>query len=540
MGFLTLIVNYVRQLAGLVVPFFAKVGDLRRFTPVVVWTIRIVLIGFIVAALYLLDTRFLHWGGEHGTLVKTSNPFIREYFLPLLGLLLIAIAWLAYWIWFLLRPEEEVSRFPDIDEAWAEALQALNKAGVDARELPLFLVLGRPAGREDPIFRSADLVAAVHQAPSRSKAPLHLYAYRQGNYDSIFVTCAGASLLGKHAAVMAGDEVLTDSQLQLSGQASGDLGMGNFDPYKTVQPEGEVKDILQIIRKARSEGRELTDDEKQKVTQLERKGKPSLLNKAGEMELYTARLLHLCRLIQQERRPYCPLNGIIILLPWAASDSDEEADQTGKLCRVEVDAVRSIFQLHCPIFALICDLQKAPGGQEFLDSFPREQIKNRLGQRFPLAPDLPPQGVLEKIESATNWVNQALLPLYACKFLKLDATVKAGSTTRTNKGLSYFLCALHERSKRLGQLMVRGLTTEEPKLLFGGCYVAATGEDPAREQAFVAGFLRKVIENQSSVSWTDAALAEDAARSRYAVVGYIIMAAVGAVTTLLLVLYASR
>src|SRR5438105_1685685 len=65
-------------------------------------------------------------------------------------------------------------------------------------DLPLFLGLGRPSGPEEALFDAAQLAFVVKQAPA-GPAPLHVYATR----DAIYVTCAGASLLGKHAANVA-------------------------------------------------------------------------------------------------------------------------------------------------------------------------------------------------------------------------------------------------------------------------------------------------------------------------------------------------
>ena len=48
------------------------------------------------------------------------------------------------------------------------------------------------------------------------------------------------------------------------------------------------------------------------------------------------------------------------------------------------------------------------------------------------------------------------------------------------------------------------------KLLFGGCYLAGTGENPETEQAFAPGVLARLMEMQDDVSWTEEALQEDA------------------------------
>src|SRR2546428_703171 len=80
--------------------------------------------------------------------------------------------------------------------------------------LPLCLALGRPEGPEDTtgedkackaeelLFnQAAQLNLVIRQAPQGSGTPIHVYASR----EAVFVTCAGASLLGRQAAVLSGD-----------------------------------------------------------------------------------------------------------------------------------------------------------------------------------------------------------------------------------------------------------------------------------------------------------------------------------------------
>src|SRR5439155_15057186 len=145
----------------------------------------------------------------------------------------------------------------------------------------------------------------------------------------------------------------------------------------------------------------LTDDERGQIQllvaeeeaeqgQRGRKPPTSFVKNTAEVQRQTARFQHLCRLIVRERRPYCPLNGILLLIPYAAADRDEDAAATGRVCQQELDAARSILQVHCPVFALICDVETAPGFREFVERFPAEQGARRRGQRFPRWPELEP------------------------------------------------------------------------------------------------------------------------------------------------------
>src|SRR5690606_11915860 len=105
----------------------------------------------------------------------------------------------------LLRAESEVSEFPDIDSAWAEATRHLDQAGIDLTETPLFLILGEPRGSGPALFDAAHLPLLVSYSPRQPDAPLHLYADR----DGIYVTCPGASLLGRQSGLLNADRRLS-------------------------------------------------------------------------------------------------------------------------------------------------------------------------------------------------------------------------------------------------------------------------------------------------------------------------------------------
>src|SRR5262249_40069964 len=161
---------------------------------------------------------------------------------------------------------------------------------------------------------------------------------------------------------------------------------------------------------------QLTDAEKEEIRQLlaeeradaAKQGtgpRPHLLKNTAEVELLTARLRYLCRLIVRDRKPYCPVNGMMALIPFGATDTDDDANQTAAICQQDLQTARRAFQVNCPVLALVCDLEAASGFKEFMERFPTEQRQRRLGQRLPLAPDL------AENESATALVERSALRL---------------------------------------------------------------------------------------------------------------------------------
>jgi hypothetical protein len=515
----------LRTLAGLVIPLFARARFYRGAGAAFRWVLHLVIFVAVLVGLCYLNRPVV---SDLYKLVDSPYRVLREGWLPILFLLVYALAWLGWWLWRLLLPGEDESAFPDIDKAWEEATDALRQKGLGVSDAPLFLILGRPAASEEALLRASRLALEVNPAPARKDAPLHVYA----NRDGIYVTCSRTSLLGRQAALLAGEVGSTD------GAAANQDALGqSIDIDKTVRPnEGPraVREIQAILERARKQGRsydQLTADERQQIARLERQDRPrpSLLQDAAQTDLLTARFEHLCRLIVRDRRPYCAANGILLLLPLAATDSDDAAGQTGDVCRRDLSTVRRVFGLHCPLLALVCDLETATGFAEFIGHFSDKQRQQRLGQRFPHVPDLPPEELPRAVEDMAAWLCQSVMPAWVYKYLRVEAPGKdeREAVVRANGLLFRFFNDMWERRQRLGRLLTRALLLDASgPLLFGGCYLAGTGSDPAREQAFVPGVFSRLLKEQNLLLWTDEALAEDAFGRRWAAWGYALLALV--------------
>jgi hypothetical protein len=169
-------------------------------------------------------------------------------------------------------------------------------------------------------------------------------------------------------------------------------------------------------------------------------------------------------------------------------------------------------------------LEKANGFKEFLQRFPADQRQRRVGQRYPLCPDLPPEKISASIESCVQWICQVVFPTWIYKLFRLESPGREEVETAVagNCRLYQLLGQMRERQKRFARIVSRALLLEsDGPLLFGGCYVGATGSDPSSEQGFVAGTFRRLTENQNYVSWTDQALAEEADYNRLTTYGYV-------------------
>src|SRR5580692_8423076 len=110
----------------------------RNLWWVVLWILHIVLVIAIVFGLYAINYRY-HLETE----LLSPFPRLHQYWLPLLFVLVYVGGWLGWWFFKLLTDPRD-GRYPDIDAAWSAGLKALSAAGIDPREVPLFLVVGKP------------------------------------------------------------------------------------------------------------------------------------------------------------------------------------------------------------------------------------------------------------------------------------------------------------------------------------------------------------------------------------------------------------
>ncbi|HVS38396.1 MAG TPA: type VI secretion protein IcmF/TssM N-terminal domain-containing protein [Gemmataceae bacterium] len=542
MAVLNWLLGILRAPFAVLFPFLGRAGRSSMLWRVVLWIVSLV-----VLVLILIGAHFLNQALHIDKYTPNHPWYVRENWLPILILFVYILAWLGWWLWRLLVTDDSFTEFPDITDAWEEAMHALAQRRIDLREVPLFLVVGRTEGSMHSLFRASKLTLDVKQAPAADDAPLHVYATR----DAVYVTCEGASLLGRHAAVLAGQTDGDAAEPQEGGEVPMTLMPGRAG--------SQVQEIQEIIKRATAEQRRPNAEENRRMRMLMRKDRAyqAVVRNAAEVELLGARFEHLCRLLVRDRWPYCPINGMLVLLPFAATDTDQDALDAGAACQNDLLVARRVLQVNCPTLAMVCDLETAPGAAKFLEQFPEKQRQQRIGQRCPMAPALEVRGRsgdsearADMLESLAQWIGGVVAPAFVYKNFQMEsaestAGVPAGTSmtrtdqmepsvagkaprrrfgradaVRTNTELFLFMHNLRERQKRLGRLLSRGfILEEEDPVMFGGCYLAATGADANRDQAFVAGVFHRLVAEENYVSWTTQARMEEDSHLRWALYG---------------------
>lgn len=482
-------------------------------------------IHFAVQIIVLAGLAYLNYRLDVIRYLDTSIPQMRFAFLPLLYVLLYLFAWALWWLRLVLRSEHEPEH-PDIDLAWDEAMEALATARIDLTDAPIFLVLGRSAEDEAVLFAGAELTLTVEQTPRGDDAPVHVYASERG----VFVTCVGASLLGQQALTLAEDAGLTDK-----GEPSEKVvapapapppapapAQAPAEVQEKKEPPGAAAEqgaAVARLSEGSAAGTMVAEPEKPREAVVVRaQPRQPLIKSRPEIDRLLARLKHLCWLIHERRKPYCPLNGILIVVPFAATADETMANQTGLLCRQDMNAIQEVLHVRCPVFALVADMETAPGFRDFVARFPTAHRQRRLGQTFPYLESAKELDSL--IEYGIDWICLELFPSLTYRMMRVGRSGQDKKYLRANVRLYQLLGELRSRRKYLARLLSLALTGPGPEpVLFGGCYFAGTGSDTP--QAFVPAVFHRLIESQSYVSWTHDAQEDERRFRRWTVAGFV-------------------
>jgi hypothetical protein len=505
-----------------------------RFATFLLWTLHLLLLAAVLVGLWYLNRAL---GVDR--LLRSGWPALHAFWLPLLFLILYVLAWLGAWLWQLTGPDVVGWEYPDINIAWDEAVSALAAAGIDLRRVPLFLVLGRPEGAEDALFLGTELKLRVWNAPRFPGSPLRVYATN----DAVFVTCAGASVLGRQTTLFAREHAAERSvpaapAVNGSARAKG-LAEGDALAAVAAAPAAEAGAATPPAAEERVPGL-LPEDEKalgllgdDEAPQARAEG-PSrtFLKNTAEAQEQAYRLEHLCRLIARDRAPYCPLNGVLVLVPYAALADDQDTSPVATACRHDLKLLRQVVREQCPGVALVCDMEASQGFRELLRRLPAERV-TRLGQRFPLLPDIDEGRLPRMVDEGTAWLTDTLLPsLVYTLFRRGLAHGEPADPLDGTADLYRLVAELRARRKRLARLLTRAfLLDSADAYLFGGVYLAPTGPDV--RPTLTPGVMAHVQENQNAVSWTPQALAAELSYRRWTWIGWVVIAALVAAAAVL-------
>lgn len=436
----------------------------------------------------------------------------------------------------------EVSPFRDIEVAWNAGMRELGKQGIDIGRVPFFLVLGtEDEENERHIFDAAKAgdLAFDFEAVPQGTHPLHWYACRQ----AIYVACTSTGVLS-HLCKVAGQ--LRESGWRTSGQQrapagevsiQGTLPVGGGLPGSdvppspiqgTLRPEARSAGVAPPSPAADQSaharahtpidmtlpaGNAMPNSEgaATQTPGFGSHGEPLKLEK-GIANQEEARLEYLAQLIKEARAPICPINGMLVIVPFhlIQVDSDERAAPLAtEAVRRDADTLAKMFQLRFPVTLLISGMHLEPGFMEMTRRVGFETAREtRFGKGFGIKiPAIP-----ERLEALGTHACGA----FEAKVYELFQELGALNKLTGNKKLYSLLCKIRGGiSDKVSNLLPDALGSDPEKippkesLYIVGCYFAATGDAQNDQQAFLRSVLRQARNIPGELQWTREAIARD-------------------------------
>jgi|GEM_PF-975767 len=538
---------------GLFAPMFGAVKGLGKPGSAMRWVLHALLFIGLIGLLGYIQFRF-----AIGRYVSAPHPVLRQFWLPLLGILAYANIWMLWLVWRLYDPKPGPSPWPDIDFTWDLVEGAIVRSGIDPARVPLFLVLGRPSAGFGVLFDAGRVPIDVNGVPESQLAPLQVYAGKQ----AIFIVSADTCLIGAFADRLTAQANLIDTTrfsnidmaVTLAAQSAREgaerpgapAPAGASKVMPPLSPDGASKVMPALSPDGASmpmpalspggkgaEGAATGDGIPEVVSVITRD--PELLARMR------SRLDHLCRLVRGLRHPWCPLNGVILVLPELVTADNRLATQAAILTQRDLTTVIESAGVECPAVVMFSDAEKIIGFREFLSLIPRDKRDQRLGKPIPLALGLSAEKRAEIMRDSIYWQCAELIPKLVTRTFQIrspdtnPARAAGNLEVRANRQLIRLIGTMWARRRNMGELCARILgETQGNPLRVGGCYFAATGPN-RNSQGFLAELFAQVFEGQNFVSWTPLAAREERSLMRVVYAGYAITGVVVACTLGMLV-----
>ncbi|MFO0802935.1 MAG: hypothetical protein U0791_07405 [Gemmataceae bacterium] len=351
--FITTVFDKLRLAFGMILPIFADARDTRNWPRWLRWGLHLVLLGLVIYGLWLLQNSNTKIGVRlRNYLEKTSHgEFLYEWWLALVFLALYALCWVGYGLYKLFAADEESSEFPDLERSWKQAVAELEKVGIRLNDSenapPVYLVLGRPIGGMDSLFRASGW-NFQYRFPNAQNSRLYVYACYEPY--SVFVTVPDATAWSYLCNAVNGDTQFSpaansaeasDPTKTLSFDASSEGG-GGFGLTASEMHEFKTLQRLQSQRGL--------DDVQQ--DRLEVLGNKIHRGAASKTQAFSIRnevlrtgereLKFVCNLMKRDRWPLCPVNGVLVLVPWATGESENVAQVVARELANNLGVARNV------------------------------------------------------------------------------------------------------------------------------------------------------------------------------------------------------
>lgn len=453
-----------------------------------------------------------------------TQPIVKGWKFWLVVVLLIVAIPLVVWYALKLWLEGEVSRYPDIDYAWKAGIEALERHGLDLREIPLFLIIGVEGDAAAASLLQASRISFRVQEVPQGPAALHWYANPEGIYLVCTETCSLSALakvggrLVEHRPAPAAASAPGRQDAVRATVVPGDVDTYEETSQRPVTPaaQGDIRGTMNIG--AGSPGQTMLPFE----AGVPERPVPKLPTE--ELAECSRRLEYLCRRLSRARDPLCPINGALTLLPYQVIETGPGGGlEVRKAVREDLRVATRSLQLQFPVTALVVGMQTEDGFRELVRRVGVDKAREqRFGKGFGAsdasgATSRPALASAEQLAAVGAHACGAFEDWVYALFRARDALSQPG-----NSKLYSLLCKVRlHLQDRLASILGSAYTGSDQDSagapFFSGCYFAATGWDE-QSQAFIKSVFDKLTDQQEDVEWTDQALRDE---SRLRTVAYI-------------------
>lgn len=455
------------------------------------------------------------------------GKFVSDHFYGILFVLLYLFVRLVVFV-VRLFGIEDTPEFPDIDQAWTEALQQLARQGLELRALPLFVIIGLPEDQERSFMMGAKFVAMATGPSPETASPLRLFA----NSRAAFLFVSGASAIVKQ--IVDGPRVSAFSG-SVATISSGAEGGGMVGSVMTINPN-------QMLAGSDASGREAsgpattasvsTLSPGQAVFASPTSSPSSAVAKTPNVDRlqplssetlaeWRRRLRHVCRLINSARTPFCGINGLITVVPvqWAG----ENCPDLGHVVAQDVETIHDSLEMLFPVVCLFTGIESLGGLSELMARAAEVNraftAEAKAGSRFASGRPVDPEGASWVTKQGVGWFRDWVY-----------AAFKREPSSPGNLRLYRLLSEISDRRRRFAKLVTQGfgrLIGGQPVRLLG---VYFNGRDSkSRMHVFVKQLLDNVLAEQDAVAWSPMRLQRDESSRTWTYAVYAVLGLIAAV-----------
>ena len=401
---------------------------------------------------------------------------------------------------------QEASRFPDIDRIWYDGIAESENKGIMISKTPIFLVLGTSQQREIKTLLQLTELDFIVNVSGSGAIPISLHACR----DAVFVFLNGCNCMSRlsiSASTAPKNIQPSHDHGMLPTDVGGTIDASRLGAMRFSSSDNNEPPNSPMASNAIVPGGTMLLDESHDLSEIWNAVSTSKTLSSNDIFDCEEKLQHVCKLINRARRPLCPINGIVSVLPFELVESS--SGQLQIAIQKDLAILRQELQVRCPNTALVSGMENDEGFVELVKRLPTQQSsENRFGKGSELwvVPDSARLDAIAVHATASfeDWIYMLFQEANALKM-------------KNNSKLFLLLCRVRGAfAENLRSVLSRGFGFDPAitpalayeQFLFGGCYFAATGNSQS-QQAFVKSVFAKALQQEGELEWAPIARQQD-------------------------------